>query len=45
MVWRLGMKHLFLLALMLSLVACNTVTGAGKDLEKASEWTKEKMSK
>jgi predicted small secreted protein len=39
------MKKLFVLVLLLTLVACNTVTGAGKDLERASEWTKEKMSK
>jgi predicted small secreted protein len=28
-----------------SLTACNMIHGAGKDLEKASDWTKEKMSK
>ncbi len=39
------MRNLFVLFLLLALVGCNTVTGAGKDLEKASEWTKEKMSK
>lgn len=39
------MKRILLLLIMLSLVACNTVTGAGKDLEKASQWTKDKMSK
>jgi predicted small secreted protein len=39
------MRNLFVLLLLLALVGCNTVTGAGKDLEKASEWTKEKMSK
>ena len=39
------MKKMFLLVIMLSLVACATVKGAGQDLERASEWTKEKMSK
>jgi predicted small secreted protein len=39
------MKRILLLLIMLSLVACNTVTGAGKDLEKASQWTKDKISK
>lgn len=39
------MKKLFLLLVILSLTACNTVSGAGKDLEKASQWTKDKMSK
>jgi len=39
------MKKIFLLLVVLSLAACNTVKGAAKDLEKASDWTKEKMSK
>lgn len=39
------MKKLFLVLVILSLTACNTVKGAGKDLEKASDWTKEKISK
>jgi predicted small secreted protein len=38
-------KKLFLLFIALALVACNTVSGAGKDLEKASQWTKDKMTK
>lgn len=29
----------------LTLTACATVHGAGEDLKKASDWTKEKMSK
>ena len=28
-----------------TLSACNTVAGAGKDIEKAADWTKEKISK
>jgi predicted small secreted protein len=43
--WSAGMKKIFLLLVVLLLTACATVKGAGKDLEKASDWTKEKMSK
>ena len=39
------MRNVLVLFLILALVGCNTVTGAGKDLEKASQWTKDKMSK
>jgi predicted small secreted protein len=39
------MKKIFVLFVLISLTACATVKGAGKDLEKASDWTKEKMSK
>jgi len=39
------MKNIFLLVMVLSLTACATVKGAGQDLERASDWTKEKMSK
>ncbi len=39
------MKLLGIILLALSLIACNTVSGAGKDLEKASQWTRDKMSK
>ncbi|MEI7916948.1 MAG: entericidin [Methylophilaceae bacterium] len=39
------MRNVLVLFLLLALVGCNTVTGAGKDLEKASQWTKDKMSK
>jgi len=39
------MKKIFLLVMVLSLTACATVKGAGQDLERASDWTKEKMSK
>ena len=39
------MKKLVLLLIALALTACNTVSGAGKDLEKASQWTKDQMSK
>ena len=39
------MKKILLLLVLVSLTACASVKGAGKDLEKASDWTKEKMSK
>jgi predicted small secreted protein len=39
------MKKIFLLLIVISLTACAAVKGAGKDLEKASDWTREKISK
>lgn len=42
------MKSLLLIVTLmtaLTLSACNTVAGAGKDIEKAADWTKEKISK
>jgi len=41
------MRNLCLISLVMSLLlaGCNTVSGAGKDLEKASQWTKDKISK
>jgi len=38
------MKFVISLCLLVSLVACSTVAGVGKDLENASEWTKDKMN-
>ena len=37
------MKLLTAILLVLSLSACSTVAGIGKDITKASEWTQEKM--
>ena len=34
---------LTLSSLALSLVACNTVQGLGKDIERSATWTKEKL--
>ena len=42
------MKKLLTIVALISmfcLTACNTIHGAGVDLEKASDWTKEKISK
>lgn len=36
---------LFALLAVLSLTACHTVHGVGEDLEKASDWTREKLPK
>ncbi len=38
-------KKILVFALAFSLTACNTVSGLGDDLKKASEWTKDKLSK
>lgn len=32
------------LILVMSLAACSTVAGVGKDIQSSAEWTKEKMS-
>jgi len=37
------MKLLTAILLVLSVSACSTVAGIGKDITKASEWTQEKM--
>ena len=38
------MKILTAILLSMTLVACSTVAGLGKDIQKSAEWTKEKMS-
>ena len=38
------MKLLTAILLVLSVSACSTVAGLGKDIQKSAEWTKEKMS-
>jgi predicted small secreted protein len=38
-------KIFLMLAVILSLTACNTVSGLGDDLKKASEWTRDKLPK
>jgi predicted small secreted protein len=37
------MKTLLIVLTALSLTACGTVAGIGKDITKASEWTQEKI--
>ncbi len=37
------MKTLLIVLTALSMTACGTVTGLGKDIQKGAEWTKEKM--
>lgn len=37
------MKILTAILLVLSVTACSTVAGLGKDITKASDWTAEKM--
>jgi predicted small secreted protein len=39
------MKNLIVLILALSLGACGTVAGLGKDVTDAADWSKEKISK
>ena len=39
------MRMLIVLALMLSITACSTVWGVGKDISDAAEWTHDKMTK
>jgi len=39
------MKSIIILMLALSLGACGTIGGMGKDVTDASEWSKEKISK
>jgi predicted small secreted protein len=38
------MKTFLIVLTALSLTACGTVAGLGKDIQKGAEWTKEKMS-
>ena len=39
------MKSIMILILALSLGACGTIGGMGKDVTDAAEWSKEKISK
>ena len=38
------MKNLIVLVALLSLTACNTMSGIGKDITQGAEWTKDKMN-
>jgi predicted small secreted protein len=38
------MKTLLVILTALSITACGTVAGLGKDIQKSAEWTKEKMT-
>lgn len=38
------MKNLIVLVALLSLTACNTMSGIGKDITQGAEWTKGKMN-
>jgi predicted small secreted protein len=38
------MKKLAIVLLTLSISACSTVSGIGKDIQKSSEWVSDKMS-
>jgi predicted small secreted protein len=38
------MKKLLIVLTALSLTACGTIAGMGKDIQKSAEWTKEKMT-
>jgi predicted small secreted protein len=38
------MKHLIVLVALLSLTACNTMSGIGRDITQGAEWTKGKMN-
>lgn len=38
------MKHLLVIAALLSLTACNTISGIGKDITQGADWTKGKMN-
>jgi predicted small secreted protein len=38
------MKNLIVLVALLSLTACNTMSGIGKDITQGAEWTKSKMN-
>jgi predicted small secreted protein len=38
------MKNLIVLIALLSLTACNTMSGIGKDITQGAEWTKGKMN-
>jgi len=37
------MKALVIVVSLLSLTACSTVAGVGKDIQSSAEWTKQKM--
>jgi predicted small secreted protein len=37
------MKLIASIMLVMSLAACSTVAGVGKDIQSSAEWTKEKM--
>lgn len=37
------MKSLLIILTALSITACSTVAGVGKDIQNTAEWTKEKM--
>ena len=38
------MKTILVVLTALTLTACGTVSGLGKDIQKGAEWTKEKMT-
>ena len=38
------MKQLFVIAMFMSMAACSTVAGLGKDITGAADWSKEKIS-
>jgi len=38
------MKNLIVLIALLSLTACNTMSGIGKDITQGAEWTKDKIN-
>lgn len=38
------MKNVIVLVALLSLTACNTMSGIGKDITQGAEWTKGKMN-
>lgn len=37
------MKQLFAIAMLMSVAACSTVAGLGKDITNAADWSKEKI--
>jgi predicted small secreted protein len=37
------MKKLFIVVALLSLTACSTIAGAGKDITGVAEWSRDKM--
>lgn len=38
------MKNVIIIAVLLSLTACNTISGIGKDITQGADWTKGKMN-